>query len=314
MAPEHKPDLEKPDERKAAAIAAKALKRDFSSIKNASDAEQALDHLEKADSRVEGEMPKRHREPEVQAEAIEREEREAPGLAAVEATAREIATSDQENQPVMDRAITMAGEGRNEATASRQGRSFLRKELLKRLRPLDAVDTILFAQINRLPHPKWSDRIFSRLSWLFTGGHGWLLVLAILSLTGRGRAIRVARETMPAIWLATYLVEGPIKRFFRRRRPFISIVRAVVVGRKPGSYSFPSGHSAAAFSGAVLLAKKYPQYSGRFFLLAGLIGFSRVFLGAHYPGDVLSGGFAGASMATLFHNITKRLLTPRRQR
>lgn len=313
MAPEHKPDLDKPDEREAAAKAAKALKRDFSSIKTASDAERALDRLEEADSRVEGEMPKLDREPRAQAEAIEREEHEK-SLAAVEATAREVAISDRENLPVIDRAIAVAGEGSSEETSSRQGRSLLRKELLKRLRPLDAVDTILFAQINSLPHPKWSDRIFSRLSWVFTGGHGWLLVLAMLSLKGRGRAVRAARETMPAIWLATYLVEGPIKRFFRRRRPFISIVRAVVVGRKPGSYSFPSGHSAAAFSGAVLLSKKYPQYSGRFFLLAGLIGFSRIFLGAHYPGDVLSGGFAGASMATLFHKVLKGVLAPRQKR
>ena len=313
MAPEHKPDLDQPDERKAAAKTAKALKRDFSSIKTAADAERALDRLERTDSRLEGEMPKRERKPQAQAEAIDRVRHET-SLAAVEATAREVATSDRENQPVIDRAITVAGEGSNEETSSRQGRSLLRKELLKRLRPLDAVDTILFVRVNSLPHPKWSDRIFSRLSWLFTGGHGWLLVLAMFSLTGRGRALRVARETMPAIWLATYLVEGPIKRFFRRKRPFISIVRAVVVGRKPGSYSFPSGHSAAAFSGAVLLSRKYPQYSGRLFLLAGLIGFSRIFLGAHYPGDVLSGGFAGASLASLFHKMTKRLLAPRAKR
>ncbi len=307
MAPEHKPDLDKPEERKAAAKTAKALKKSFSSIKTPSDAAKALDRLETTDSRTEGEMPKQKKEPEAQAETIEQKGADSPA-AAVEAAAREIATSDQESQPVMDRAVTVAGEGCSDATAATHGRSLLRTELIKRLRPLDAMDTILFAEVNSLPHPKWSDRALSRLSWVFTGGHGWLLVLALLSLRGRGRAAVAARETMPAIWLATFLVEGPIKRFFRRRRPFISIVRAVVVGRKPGSYSFPSGHSAAAFSGAVLLSQKYPEYSGRFFLLAGLIGFSRIFLGAHYPGDVLSGGFAGAALASLFHRFTRRLL------
>ena len=39
---------------------------------------------------------------------------------------------------------------------------------------------------------------------------------------------------MPALWLATATVEHPIKKWFRRRRPFVSLIEAIIVGRKPG--------------------------------------------------------------------------------
>jgi undecaprenyl-diphosphatase len=80
----------------------------------------------------------------------------------------------------------------------------------------------------------------------------------------------------PALWLATATVEHPIKKWFRRRRRFIHLIEAIIVGRKPGSYSFPSGHSAAAFAGALLLAREYPAGARGFFGLASLVAFSRV--------------------------------------
>ena len=51
------------------------------------------------------------------------------------------------------------------------------------------------------------------------------------------------------------------------------------MGRKPGSYSFPSGHSAAAFAGALLLAREYPGGARGFFGLATLVAFSRIYSG-----------------------------------
>ena len=124
--------------------------------------------------------------------------------------------------------------------------------MIRRLKPLDAIDATIFIQINHLPHPELLDRLFSSFSWFMTGGHAWILFIAAGALSDKSRAIKACR-ILPALYLATYTVEIPIKRHFRRKRPFISIVRAIVVGRKPGSYSFPSGHSAAAFAGATLL-------------------------------------------------------------
>ena len=111
---------------------------------------------------------------------------------------------------------------------------------------------------------------------------------------------------LPSLWITTAIIEVPVKRFFRRRRPFIDVVRAIVVGRRPGSFSFPSGHSAAAFAGATLLRRYYPRWTSLFYLLAVLVGFSRVYLGAHYPGDVAIGAVSGTVLAEVTRATVSR--------
>ena len=180
-------------------------------------------------------------------------------------------------------------------------------ELFKRLGPLRAVDTFVFVQINQLPHWKLSDRFLARLSWLISSGTGWVLFFLLAMLVDLQRGLKAARAVAPALWLATATVEHPIKKWFRRRRPFISLIEAIIVGRKPGSYSFPSGHSAAAFAGALLLAREYPASARGFFGLASLVAFSRIYLGVHYPGDVLSGSLVGMVLAKIYARLLHKV-------
>jgi membrane-associated phospholipid phosphatase len=104
--------------------------------------------------------------------------------------------------------------------------------------------------------------------------------------------------------VTTWVVEHPVKSFFRRKRPFIDIVRALVVGKKPGTWSFPSGHTASSFAAATILSQCWPQARPYLFGLASLVGFSRVYAGAHYPGDVV----AGAALGMLLARLTRMLL------
>jgi len=140
-----------------------------------------------------------------------------------------------------------------------------------------------------------------------TSGAGWLLFLLLATLVDPQRGWKTTRAVAPALWLATATVEHPIKKWFRRRRPFISLIEAIIVGRKPGSYSFPSGHSAAAFAGALLLAREYPASSRGFFGLASLVALSRIYLGVHYPGDVLSGSLLGMVLAGIYSRLLRRV-------
>ncbi len=80
-----------------------------------------------------------------------------------------------------------------------------------------------------------------------------------------------------------------VKRIVNRPRPYQAL-NNVIANRLPMCiYSFPSGHTCAAFCLALVLANGYPNYQALFLLVAGLVGISRIYLGVHYPTDVLVG-------------------------
>jgi undecaprenyl-diphosphatase len=307
------------EQRADAREVAAALKKGFAEVKSEEDAARVLAEVEaiageakeKDVPTVPAEVQPREQADAIKAAAEDAVSKERPAAVLAE-TARQIAASPPATQPVLDAGIEKAAgtvpSARTESREVQRGRSLLRRELMKRLKPLDAIDAALFLQINHLWHPKGLDRFFSWFSFLMTGGHAWVLAVFLRMLTDRRRGVQEFFDVVPALYLATLTVEGPIKTYCRRRRPFISLVRAIVVGRKPGSYSFPSGHSAAAFAGASLLLHHHPRLAPFLVGIAFLVAFSRVYLGAHYPGDVLSGSFAGTILARTYQFALKRLL------
>ncbi len=165
---------------------------------------------------------------------------------------------------------------------------------------LDTYDTELFILINnKFPRTAALDTFFYHLSRWYRGGLGWLIGVALVWPFRPTWASRTLKEIAPPIWIAGSIVEGPVKMYFRRERPFIDVVRAVVVGKKPGNWSFPSGHSAVAFAGAHMLSRLLPRLRVAWYGIAGLVAFSRIYLGAHYPGDVVTGSLSGMGLAEL---------------
>ena len=185
---------------------------------------------------------------------------------------------------------------------------YLRQAVLKRMKPLDALDAEIFLAINHLPHNRWLNGFFRFFTLIFTGGLGWYLIMVLAILFDPRKGTRVVRHTVLPLSAATSLVEFPIKAFFHRSRPFIAFIQAIVIGKKPGSWSFPSGHSASAFAGAWLLSHDFPDQSPFFFLLAALVGFSRIYLGDHYPSDVLSGALSGMALAESVQRVQQAVM------
>jgi undecaprenyl-diphosphatase len=189
-----------------------------------------------------------------------------------------------------------------------RGRTLLKDAVLRRMGPVQRLDARIYLAVNGIPHAPWSDRLANGLTVWTTGGWIWCGAVLLARLAGVPRARGAFWDMVPSVAAATWVVEHPVKALFRRRRPFVDVVRALVVGKKPGSWSFPSGHTAASFASAWIVSKSWPRRSPLFFGLAALVGCSRIYVGAHYPGDVVVGAWAGMALAEVANRLTRLLL------
>jgi len=131
-------------------------------------------------------------------------------------------------------------------------------------------------------------------SWAVAG----VALLATRTPLGTHLGLRVATATLGAT-----LLSQTLKRSLGRARPDVSIAGFEPLAANPDRFSFPSGHTAAAFSVAVAFAGEPAGLGPLALLLATGIGLSRVYLGAHYPLDVTAGGILG-----VFAGLAARLL------
>lgn len=106
---------------------------------------------------------------------------------------------------------------------------------------------------------------------------------------------------------ASWILAEGAKFLFNRARPFIYDTEIAPLIRTPSSSSFPSGHSATAAAGALALSFVYPGFAPAF-LLAGLfVALSRIYLGVHYPFDVLAGLLIGTAAAVVTISVAATL-------
>jgi undecaprenyl-diphosphatase len=88
-------------------------------------------------------------------------------------------------------------------------------------------------------------------------------------------------------------ISGALKVWVKRDRPRLSHPLPEPLLESPSTYSFPSGHATVSFACAAVLALAVPRLRVPLFALAALISFSRVYVGVHYPFDVLAGAVLG---------------------
>jgi undecaprenyl-diphosphatase len=234
--------------------------------------------------------------------------------AAVLATTAAEAVATGPEAPAVEQAARAALGPEAHATATspqvRRGRGLLRQAVLRRMGPAQALDARLFLLVNGPPHPRWLDALGNAIAIWANGGWIWAVGVLVARQFGVRDTGRVLKTLLLGLLLSNATVEGPVKAYFRRRRPFIDVVRALVVGRKPGGWSFPSGHTSSAFTAATIVSAAWPRGAPVFFLLASWVGFSRVYVGVHYPGDVVSGAVAGVALGNGFRRLLARPFGP----
>ena len=120
----------------------------------------------------------------------------------------------------------------------------------------------------------------------------------------------VALLTALVVWTAD-LTALAIKVPVDRPRPYITEPQPPPLFIGVRGDSFPSAHAATSFAAAVVLTSLYPRRWPVFFGLAVAIAFSRVYVGVHYPGDVLAGAALGVLIAIALPRLVAALRSPR---
>lgn len=161
-----------------------------------------------------------------------------------------------------------------------------------------SLDQQLFILLNHLPHTSWTDMIALAISGVGTAGIIWFILAIILFLKEQKKDHWFFAPILTAGGTSWLLIEKIIKPFIARPRPTIEM-GTIILGNNLADYSFPSGHATIAFAMAVVLSRKEPKWKWTFYTLAVLISLSRIYLGVHYPLDVLGGGALGWGIGSI---------------
>ena len=187
----------------------------------------------------------------------------------------------------------------------------LRSTAVRGLRALGRLDRDVYGRVAEMSTPVL-DVPLRRLSHFANHSKPWFLVAGVLAVTGGSQGRRAAATGVAAIGITSLVVNQPMKLAGSRTRPDregAGVPEARWV-RMPTSSSFPSGHSASAATFAVAVGDVLPALRWPLRLAAGVVAFSRVYTGVHYPGDVaagvLSGIAIGRSTAALGRRVSDR--------
>ena len=141
------------------------------------------------------------------------------------------------------------------------------------------------------------------ITTLGNGGAFWIALTVLLLIFRRTRRIGV--YCAASMLLTLLVVNLCIKPLAARTRPYELIQGLEILVSRPRDYSFPSGHSANSLSCAWTLFRLAPKkYGVPALVLAVLIALSRLYVGVHFPTDVL----AGAAIGVLLSELTLRAL------
>ena len=124
------------------------------------------------------------------------------------------------------------------------------------------------------------------------GGGELYFLLGILLLFSGKREIKMLGITLLAGLTISYYVTAVLKILIARPRPFIAFTNVILLGPMEKSYSFPSNHAVTAFMAASLLISRF-RMRALFYSLAVLAGLSRIYIGVHYPSDIIGGAIIG---------------------
>lgn len=173
---------------------------------------------------------------------------------------------------------------------------------------MNELNTNLFFLINYLPHPAWANSVAVILHLATYGGLIYYPLFLLFYMFGNSiakRTIKLSAVSMVITYVITDLI---LKNIVHTQRPYQLLKDAVYLSPAPQSYSFPSGQAATAFALAFMVYFFAPnkKWSYLAFFWALIISLDRVYMGHHFPVDVVAGGVIGMIVSGLVYRYSQK--------
>jgi undecaprenyl-diphosphatase len=146
-------------------------------------------------------------------------------------------------------------------------------------------------------------------SALGAAGFIWWMTALISMVFPDKRA--AAWRMLLVVFVTWAIADYTLKPLFDRDRPFEVDTSIAVIDARPQSRSFPSGHAAMAVAGAIAGSRLIPYSAWAWWPLAFIVAVSRIYIGVHWPTDVIAGGLLGLGTAWFVLGGRPRLLSSR---
>lgn len=175
--------------------------------------------------------------------------------------------------------------------------------------PMD-IDSKIVLLVNRDWSNPFFDTIMPHISRLGSGE--FLFLVAVILIAARSRKDKGRLGILLSAGLgAAYYVVSLVKYLVGRPRPFMMLSDVNLLSGIDKGFSFPSNHTAMAFMAATILSAFFGRFWAVFYALAFAVGFSRIYIGAHFFSDVAAGAVIGSFIGFILLSVSDPQTPPR---
>jgi undecaprenyl-diphosphatase len=165
---------------------------------------------------------------------------------------------------------------------------------------LYSIDISVFYFINHSLSCGALDKFFTIITNVNNWYIAYLILLGISFIKGGSKGKIAAIGVLLLILLTDQLSARIIKEIFQRIRPCNALANVITPLGCNGTFSFPSNHAVNNFAAAMFFYKIFPKLKWAVFITASLVALSRVYIGVHYPSDILGGAVIGSAFGYIF--------------
>ena len=186
------------------------------------------------------------------------------------------------------------------------GNGLTNREALEQLKE---ADTAVFQAVAGWQSPIL-DRVIPPLSNAANNSMLWIATAGVIAGLGGRKGRFVAAEALVTVGITSAIANLAAKNLVRRERPETSVPKSRRI-EQPDSSSFPSGHTASASAFSAVVGQEFTALYVPINVAAAAVGFSRVYTGVHFPGDVLFGWMLGRLVGGTVRMVWPRRWSPR---